>query len=71
MRNKANRLEELFVHLVNEDHTETEKERGNDSVVLVALKTIWIKEGTCFGCIWVTNFNSSHYHDVALFCYFR
>ncbi|HIE6130364.1 TPA: ABC transporter ATP-binding protein [Proteus mirabilis] len=25
MRNKANRLEELFVHLVNEDHTETEK----------------------------------------------
>ncbi|HEJ9662369.1 TPA: ABC transporter ATP-binding protein [Proteus mirabilis] len=25
MRNKANRLEELFVHLVNEDHTETEE----------------------------------------------
>ncbi|MFW3316642.1 ATP-binding cassette domain-containing protein, partial [Escherichia coli] len=25
MRNKANRLEELFVHLVNDDHTETEK----------------------------------------------
>ncbi|MRE42376.1 ABC transporter ATP-binding protein, partial [Klebsiella quasipneumoniae] len=25
MRNNANRLEELFVHLVNEDHTETEK----------------------------------------------
>ncbi|MCK9781010.1 MULTISPECIES: ABC transporter ATP-binding protein [Enterobacterales] len=27
MRNKANRLEELFVHLVNEDHTEVEGER--------------------------------------------
>lgn len=37
----------------------------------VALKTIWIKEVTRFGKYLGTNFNSSCYHDVALFCYFR
>lgn len=48
MRNKANRLEELFVSLVNEN-----KEIAHDASLLGGAKSIWAKEIHRFMRIWV------------------
>jgi hypothetical protein len=48
MRNKANRLEELFVTLVHE-----KKEISMMQLYWVALKSIWAKEIHRFMRIWV------------------
>ncbi len=53
MRNKANRLEELFVNLVKRKPCGREGDCKMISLYWVALKTIWIKEVTRFGRIWV------------------